>query len=562
MASSDVIKDYLVKLGFEVDSPAYLKMKSMLKTVEDNLSTLSKNQAFLTLAKGASIYVTAVAAAVTATAGLLQKVSQADLSYEKLALQMRVTKDVAREMDIAQKTLGASWEEIVWVPELTKQFEELRRFIKDSNIGDDFERQMKNVRATSLEFAKFKILMVEGSKSIALEMSKYIDFGKINNALKDVQKWVRENMPDIAAKIARVVRGIVGSFEVVYKIGTQVFNGIKAAIEILPSFAQSLTVFFGALAIGLKLNPMITGLILLFGMLEDYWVWMEGKKHKDSKDVLYVSAFYDLWEALDKGLPMLKKSIEPLKESLKSLFGSDFELEFWRSFNALVNGISMGIMGIVTGISHLIDAAGYLKVRLFGNEASNKVKEEWDQKIKEQYNKEIEAYNKNPLRNKLNFQQSALLEGMYKQKDIEVEAAKAPAMGDYIKKIMKDHQTFMGVWNQGMKNIEDKGGFQNVPSPTKTPSAATSKGWKLPDKYLQKYGPGSMEGRPLDRQAAQGVLRNDPKALQGYEYPRPLVVSVQEMKVITNGSPLDFAHKVSQEAMKNVGPNYYILRNP
>jgi hypothetical protein len=356
MAASDVMKEYLVKLGFSVDSPAYSNLQRTIKEIEANLNKLSRSEAFAVLTKGASMYVSAVAAASAATAGLLEKVAEADLGYEKLALSMRTTKQTAMELDIAQKALGASFEEIIWIPELNKQFNELRRFTRELAPPADFEDQMKKIREVSLEFDKLKIMMAAGAKWIAYQITKYIDFDKVKQALNKVQAWIRENLPNISSNIARFIRGVVGSFEVVYRIASNIFMGIKRAIEILPEFAQAFVMFGASIALAFRLNPMIASLMLLFTMLEDYWAFTEGKRTGRGS----VTLFGPLWESLEKGLPGLQGSLKELEKSLKSLFGQKFELSFWKNFNKFVWSVAKGIQVLTSGISQLLNFGNLL----------------------------------------------------------------------------------------------------------------------------------------------------------------------------------------------------------
>ena len=99
----EIIKEYLVQLGFSVDNTTQAKIKRTLQELEGQLNTLSHNKAFSILAKGATAYVTAITAVATASAGLLSKASQADMQWEKMALRMHMTKEATYAFASAQK---------------------------------------------------------------------------------------------------------------------------------------------------------------------------------------------------------------------------------------------------------------------------------------------------------------------------------------------------------------------------------------------------------------------------------------------------------------------------
>jgi len=74
----DVIKNYLISLGFSVDNASYNKMQGTLKSLSDNVAEKTSGMAKNYVAASAMI-VSALASVVTATADLLDKISQADL---------------------------------------------------------------------------------------------------------------------------------------------------------------------------------------------------------------------------------------------------------------------------------------------------------------------------------------------------------------------------------------------------------------------------------------------------------------------------------------------------
>jgi hypothetical protein len=385
MVGADILREYLVKIGFDIDNPTFAKYQQVMKELESNLDKVASNKAFSILTKGVLAYTGAVVAAATATAGLLDKVSEAQLSYQKYALTMRTSFETAKEMSMAQRALGASYAEIAWIPELTKHFNELRSFARELSPPQDFERRMGQIREVGFEMTKFKIIFEKAAEWLAYEISKYIDFEKVKAWFKKFHDWLKDNLPSISSTIARFLRGVAGTFEVIIKVVESLYKGLKAAIQILPEFGQAMVVFVGVLAAAFKLNPMLASLSLLFLMLEDYWAFMEGKKTGRGS----ITVFHDLWVALDKSLPMLTKSFSELQKAMKQLFDVKFELGFWNTFEWLISRIAIGISTIVHGVTQLALFASHIASK---TEAQAAVKQTWKPILKEARLSDDRAY--------------------------------------------------------------------------------------------------------------------------------------------------------------------------
>src|ERR1700691_3330505 len=108
---TQVLQEFLVSLGWKIDTPGLVRLKSTLqdvnKQVEDHTGRITK----LFIGMGTGIAATYVAVA-TATASLMDRVAQSDLGFQLQAMRMMMSTDAAKRLTIATDALGHSLNEI------------------------------------------------------------------------------------------------------------------------------------------------------------------------------------------------------------------------------------------------------------------------------------------------------------------------------------------------------------------------------------------------------------------------------------------------------------------
>jgi len=218
--NTDIIKSYLVELGFKVDNRQLSAFNEGLKKAAsvagDEVGKITKGF----LVAGATI--TGVLASIAAgTIGMMGHVADADLDMQVFARRMYLGVDAARKMKTATDALGYSIEEIVWgPPELAERY---RQLIHDQNRmlaalgGTDFEQQMRHLRDIRFEFTRLSVEMKYFSMILVKDLSKAL-FGSDDALLEKLQKfnnWFMDNMPRIAetisVKIAPAFKGLGGA---------------------------------------------------------------------------------------------------------------------------------------------------------------------------------------------------------------------------------------------------------------------------------------------------------------------------------------------------------------
>ena len=111
----NVLDEYLVRIGADIDRQSFDSAIGALGKLKGALSKLKYAAAPLALAG-------AIGAIGKAAYETVKGVAQADMEYQKLAASMWVTKETAKSLSVAMKTMGVTQEDLAWVPELREQF--------------------------------------------------------------------------------------------------------------------------------------------------------------------------------------------------------------------------------------------------------------------------------------------------------------------------------------------------------------------------------------------------------------------------------------------------------
>ena len=124
MAAADVIQEYLVSLGFQVDKPGFQELN---KTINETTSLVQAATA--TWAKSfvaaSGVIASALASVSTGMLGVAKHAANQDLQFQKLGRTMMVGKDAAWAMAKATDALGESLNDIAITPELLERYEKL-----------------------------------------------------------------------------------------------------------------------------------------------------------------------------------------------------------------------------------------------------------------------------------------------------------------------------------------------------------------------------------------------------------------------------------------------------
>lgn len=314
----NVIKEYLVSLGMQVDKKSFDAADSTIETLENGIKQFAG-----TTVKQMALAGTAVmgffATASVGIASFLGGLAKADLETEKFATQMWVSKDAAAEINNTLKAMNATIEDLYLSPELLRNFQQLRSTINEIKPPREFQSQMKFIRSIQLEFQRLRLEGTYALQWIGFYLFKYLE-GPIRNVKIGMQGFndaLTKNMPRWTQSIAQFLSWIVRMGVAAARGGRDLIRLFAKLGDYIPDKLKIIGAALMALGFILKTGPfgmifaLFTGILLL---LDDFYTYLEGGE----------SAFGPLWKKLQDFFKMLKDTgiIDRLGEAFTRTFRS------------------------------------------------------------------------------------------------------------------------------------------------------------------------------------------------------------------------------------------------
>lgn len=367
----NVIKEYLVSLGYSVDQQSYNTARRSMDEMGRVVERFADSSALKFAATSAAIMgfvTTAVAAVHQFTVG----VAQADLQNEIFARQMWMSKDAAVSYQKSLDALGASLQDLYLSPELMEKFIELRKQAQELETPGGFDEAMRGVRDITFEFQRLKL---EGSYAvywIGYYLTKYLSgpLGNTRDGLKNINDIITEKMPYWTKNVAQVLSWFARLGSAAYLVGKEIKETWDSLGDSTKQVIGITAGFFMLLRMG-PLGWVIAALTTLLLLIDDFATYERGGQ----------SAFPKLWEWLDElkdkandngDLQKLKQDIDDLAASLKDLareLGNLFKVLTGEGIGeALQNGIilelkamDLYVKSISTGLKVIKDIVTWLR---------------------------------------------------------------------------------------------------------------------------------------------------------------------------------------------------------
>ena len=365
---AESLKEYLVKLGWDVNELGLAKANSKIDSFKDKLMGLGNGMVGNFAKAGLAVF-SFIGTTNLAFAKLLTKVSEADLATERFARRMWTTEENARSFLAALDAMDASYEDIFYMTP-----EEYNRFIELKNLGQSLQAPkglqdgLKLIRDINYEFDRLKVIANYATQWVSYYLTKYLggDLNNIKESLQSFNNWIIEKIPTATQKIALF-------FTIMFKLAKTAATTISNLIGLFEKFWNSLssgakrtagviTGFVALLAMG-PIGLFIAGLLTILALLDDFYTWQNGGK----------SAYGDTWEklsnmfsdtdtsGLDDLLDKGGKLLETLGDVGTALFdlGGDLidfldDLGFFGAAWQIVTGILEGAVDLLQTIADLI----------------------------------------------------------------------------------------------------------------------------------------------------------------------------------------------------------------
>lgn len=350
---SNILEEYLVRIGAEVDKDAFAGAAQAISKLSGMLGKLG------TILKYGGIFV-GLAKVTEAVIDNIKAVASADLEYQKLAQSMWVTKDTAKTLSVILKTMGASQEDVAWVPELREQFFRLRQEMAELSTPADADGQLAWIREIGYDVQSLQLKL-----KMFKEWVVYYLIKELQPYIKEFQEFIRwlndkfgKSLPALARKVASVLASVVRVAMSLVKALKWLFEGIYNFIDALPSKTKALVAVFAVVGAAIMAGPfglmmMAIGTALL--MLEDFFGYLEGRESSET--------LKPLWKWLTDENNPLRRLIEKLKEGiafilakLTELFEKVFTEERQEKLKKTVANIAKGVAEIAEGLATIVES--------------------------------------------------------------------------------------------------------------------------------------------------------------------------------------------------------------
>lgn len=364
---SNILEEYLVRIGAEVDKDAFAGAASAIGNLAGMLGKLG------TILKYGGIVV-GIAKVTESIVDNVKAVASADMEYQKLAQSMWVTKDTAKTLSVVMKTMGASQENIAWVPELREQFFRLRQEMTELSTPGDADNQLRWIREIGYDIQSLQLKLKMLKEWIVYYLIK--DLQPYIKEFQDFVKWLNakfgKSLPELARKVASVLASIARVAISVVKALKWLFEGIYNFIDALPSKTKALVAVFAAVGAALMAGPfglMVATIGMALVMLEDFFGYLEGRESSRTLAPLW-KWLTDADNPIVRMIDHIKEGISFILEKLTELFTKVFNDERQEKLKNTVKTVAKGVADIAEGLASLVE-------NIFGKKYPT-VKKFWD----------------------------------------------------------------------------------------------------------------------------------------------------------------------------------------
>lgn len=299
----------------------------------------------------------------------LNELANQDIEYEKLSRQLWTTKENAKEVDMALKTMGVTIKDLWLSPTLLKQFNQLRKDSAALKLPKEYTDNLKIIQGIGLEFKRFSQLGKLAFQWIGNYILKYAA-GPLNDLRQMVHSfndWLIKNIPGVGKVIGGILGVLIRIIGIILKIGAVLFKltspffkiieligKIQDKFESLPEPVKKNIKSIMAILV-LLTNP----LMLIISLIDDLMTYFKGGK---SLTGTFIDKFN---KSLDSSGRKIKGVIDYFRNLKKEILNSDFG----KFITNIGDGIKKGIENIKNG--DFKDLLGNVSVKVKDFSGSN-----------------------------------------------------------------------------------------------------------------------------------------------------------------------------------------------
>lgn len=364
MALDETLKEYLVKIGWDVDELGFDAANKKINDFRSAIVNGGSSMAASFTKAGLAIFDT-IYTVVDSMWDLASATAVADLKVETFARRMWTTEQNARSLTTALDVLGMSYEELFFAtPEQYNRFLQLNTLGKQLEAPAELDETLQKIRDIQFEISKTKLIFQYATRWVMYYLGEYLgtDIDTVKEKLKSFNDLAMKYLPVVTQKIAYV-------FNVFYRLG-------KTVVEVLAAIGRTAVGSFGdietsglrtiatlaAAFLALKSGPvgmflLLLGAILL--LLEDFMVWQKG-----GKSLFDWSVVSDKLQEMNDKLGDTPDKVREITEKVDELFG---KIQAGQFIMAIVETFLDTVETGLDGINVALDLLNGLVDILLGN---------------------------------------------------------------------------------------------------------------------------------------------------------------------------------------------------
>lgn len=353
------MKEYLVKIGWDVDEQGFRKSIGIVNSLVGRLSGSALGVA-ASVVKGTGLVATALITVNKTLGNIIETTADLDIQTERLAREYWTTEQNARSFSTALEVLGHDMNDMLYMTrEEYEQFIELNRLGRTLEAPRELDDYLKKVRGLNFEISRLRMIFKYGTRWVTYWISQFTgqDVETFTQKLRNLGDYIIKNIQPITKAIAKF-------FEVFYRLGKA---GIKIlsvlgkvliwVVDLLDSQIARAILVIGVLTKVIMMSPLtmfISALVMLLLLIDDYMTWKRG-----GDSALDWSKFDETITGLNEQLDILKENLAPIKEFMDNIWDKYLsKLNPLEQLQKIVNFIAKdleAISGALDDINRIIE---------------------------------------------------------------------------------------------------------------------------------------------------------------------------------------------------------------
>lgn len=349
--AAETMKEYLVKIGWDVDEQGFRKSLGIVNSLSNRLSGKAAAVAS-SFIKASGAVANVLLTVNESLLNVVETTAELDLETERLARRYWTTEKNARSFSTALNVLGKSTSDLMYMTaEEYRQFVELNKLGRTLEAPKGLDDYLQKVRGLNFEVNRLKMILQYGTRWVTYWISLFTgeNVETFTKKLRNLGDWIIKNIQPITQKIAKF-------FEAFYRLGkagvrliTLVGKAIVWVVDLLDSQIARAILVVGVLSKVLLTSPLtmfIGALVMLLLLIDDYMTWQRG-----GESALDWSKFDDSISNLKESFNDLKDSIQPVKDLLDYIWNTIFgDLSPLDLLKAALDGIATVLDGIAASL--------------------------------------------------------------------------------------------------------------------------------------------------------------------------------------------------------------------